>query len=70
MSADDWRELDRLVEAMTDQTPTQPRAIGEAISTLIHAAQREGARPPDGVDRERRERTDEFNERTDRPARS
>lgn len=53
MSAADWQALDVLAERAAVRTPSQARALGEAISTLIQAARREEARPPDWMDWER-----------------
>ncbi len=53
MSADDWEQLDDLVAAESVQTPTQARALGGAISTLLQTARRVEARPSDWMDWER-----------------
>ena len=53
MSAEDWQALDALAARASVRTPTQARALGEAISTLIQTARLEQAKPPDWMDWER-----------------
>ncbi len=55
MSADDWRVLDGLAAEAATRTPTQARALGEAISALMHlqSAARVEARPSNWMDWER-----------------
>lgn len=53
MSGDDWRRFDQLVALMAVTAPTQARAVGEAISALLHATRGADARPMHWMDWER-----------------
>ena len=53
MSGDDWQQLDRLVAEMSSRTPTQARALGEVLSTLLRATRRDETGPSHWMDWER-----------------
>jgi hypothetical protein len=53
MSAEDWERFDALVERASYHAPTQARAHGEVIATLIHDGPRANPGPSDWMDWER-----------------